>query len=215
MLGAAAAATLVIGVIWWRVTHPGVVPASGEVARQETPPVKSQPEGKPPEAKVARILPFSAASADPNENVPERTTRGFSGPATVELLAVHETLAVFDGLEYRVCSGKTPPCPKECGDSGEFASFNVKKYLKYEKFGQYGDPKQQTLSARLSDYGRKPMCDPKILSTARALKKGDYVLLAWHHNYVTQDGASFPDRPIVKLEKISKDEAESLLRTRK
>ncbi len=128
-----------------------------------------------------------------------------------EMLAKHETLAVFEGVNYRLCMGLTSRCPKECGDSGEFASFGVKKYLQYEKPGQYGDPEQKTFLVQVSDYDKKPKGDPKILETVKSLKKGDYVLLAWHHDYVTKQGASYPERPIVKLEKIGKAKAEKLM----
>ena len=128
-----------------------------------------------------------------------------------ELLAKHETLAIFEGVNYRLCMGLTSRCPKQCGDSGEFANFRVKKYLKYEKPGQYGDPGQKTFLVQVSDYDKMPKGDPQILATVKSLKKGDYVLLAWHHDYVTKEGASFPERPIVKLEKISNAKAEQLM----
>jgi hypothetical protein len=130
-----------------------------------------------------------------------------------ELLANHETLAVFDGVNYRQCMGRTALCPDKCGHSGEFATFAIKKYLKYEKPGQYGDPEQTSFLVQVSDYSKKPKGDPKILETVKGLKKGDFVLLSWHHDYVTREGASFPERPIVKLEKIAADKAKALLST--
>ena len=128
-----------------------------------------------------------------------------------ERLANHETLAVFEGVKYSRCLGRTALCPDRCGQSGEFAGFAIKKYLKYEKLGQYGDPEQQTFLVQVSDFDKKPQGDPKILETVRGLTKGDYVLLSWHHDYVTRAGSSFPDRPIVKLEGIDKVQAEALL----
>jgi hypothetical protein len=128
-----------------------------------------------------------------------------------EVLSSHETLAVFDGIEFRLCRGLTSLCPARCGHSGEFASFSIKKYLKYEKPGEYGDPEQQTFLVQVSDRDKKAKGDPKILETVRALKPGDYVLLSWSHEYVTQGGSSFPERPIVKLAPIDKEKAEKLL----
>lgn len=130
-----------------------------------------------------------------------------------ELLARHETLAVFEGVNYRLCRGLTSRCPKACGDSGEFASFGIKKYLKYEQPGQYGDPEQETFLVQVSDYDKGPKGDPRILETVKSLKKGDHVLLSWHHDYVTKEGSSFPERPLVKLEKIGKAKAEELMQT--
>jgi hypothetical protein len=129
-----------------------------------------------------------------------------------ELLAVHETLAVFDGVEYQLCRGMTALCPDKCGNSGEFANFAVKKYLKYKKNGEYGDPEQQSFQVQISDFDKKPLGDPKILQTVKGLKKGDYVLLSWNHDYVTKEGTSSPERPLVKLEKIEKAKAEALLK---
>ena len=64
---------------------------------------------------------------------------------------------------------------------------------------------------QVSDYHKKPKGDPKILETVKGLKKGDYVLLSWHHDYVTKEGASSPERPIVKLEKVYGGKARELL----
>ena len=63
---------------------------------------------------------------------------------------------------------------------------------------------------QVSDYDKRPKGDPKILETVKSLKKGDLVLLSWHHDYVTKDGASSPERPLVKLGKISESEAGEL-----
>jgi hypothetical protein len=129
-----------------------------------------------------------------------------------QFLADHQTLAVFDGLQYRLCRGLTALCPKECGDSGEFANFSIRKYVKYQKLGQYGDEKQTSFPVQVSDYNKKPKGDAEINKTVAGLKKGDYVLLSWRHDYVTKDGVSSPERPIVKLEKIDKAKAEELLK---
>jgi len=133
-----------------------------------------------------------------------QTAKGDAKAEKRVVLAEHETLAVFEGVEYRLCPGRTALCPKTCGDSGEFARFTIQKYLKYKKHGEYGDPEQKTFQVQVSDYDRKPRGDPKILETVRGLKKGDAVLLSWRHEYVTRAGASFPERPIVKLEKADK-----------
>ncbi len=129
-----------------------------------------------------------------------------------ELLSRHETLAVFDGVDFRLCRGRTALCPEQCGDSGEFASFTIKKYLKYEKLGQYGDPEQRNFLVQVSDFHRKPKGDPKILETVKGLEKGDHVLLSWNHDYVTKQGTSSPERPIVKLEKVTPERAAKLLK---
>ena len=69
----------------------------------------------------------------------------------VELLALHETLAEFQGIKYRKCMGLTGRCPEDCGSSGEYANFKIVKYLKFEKKGKYGG-KQDTKQIRISDF---------------------------------------------------------------
>jgi hypothetical protein len=201
-LAAAVAASLVLGVVWWNWSRPGVAAPDPKVARQESAdprPIRDpepRPKISPPEPQV---VPFSAASAKVEDGVPPKMARGLSDPTMVDLLSRHETLAVFEGL-----------------DSGERATFGIKKYLNYERPSPYGDAKQKTFTALLGDYdGRSSRGDGQILKTVRGLRKGDYVLLTWEHRQITTGGVSSPDRLIVKLERVDKDKAESLLRTRK
>jgi hypothetical protein len=51
--------------------------------------------------------------------------------------------------------------------------------------------------------------------TVTGLKQDDYVLLSWKHDYVTKDGSSSPERPVTKVSKITKEEAEKLLKEKK
>ena len=119
-----------------------------------------------------------------------------------EMLSTHETIAEFQGLEYRVCQGKTGDCPEKCGSSGEFAIFKIVNYLKYEKPGQYGDPKQQTYRIHVTDFHRKPI-DEKLGPIISKLKKGDKVMLAWRHDYLTtESGSKYADRVVTKLQKM-------------
>ena len=118
-----------------------------------------------------------------------------------QLLSWHQTVAEFQGLEYRVCRGLTSQCPERCGDSGEFALFRITDYLKYEKPGKYGDLKQKVYRVQVSDYDRKPLGNPWV-AVIGELKKGDAVHLHWRHDYVTTKGGSkFPERVVMKLEK--------------
>ena len=134
-----------------------------------------------------------------------------------ELLAEQDTVAKFTGIAYQQCRGMTAQCPDNCGQSGDFASFDIVSYLAYRKPGQYGDPKTATYTFQVED-NRKNLKVPKELAAGvRGLKPGDYVLLSWRHDYVTrfEDGggsASSPERPVTKLQKISKDEADRLMK---
>jgi hypothetical protein len=139
---------------------------------------------------------LSAIAADPKEKR--------------ELLARNETIAEFSGVAYQQCRGLTSLCPDKCGGSGDFATFRIVKYVKYDKPGEYGDPKQTDYTFQVID-NMKNLKVPKAISdTVAGLKKGDLVVLDWNHDYVTKDGSSSPERPIVKLEKVTKEQAEKL-----
>jgi hypothetical protein len=129
----------------------------------------------------------------------------------LETLAVHRTIARFEGAPYRLCRGRTAMCPERCGHSGEFATFTIVDYLKYEKPGKYGDAQQKQFMFQVSDFHRKPKGDPKLRATVTGLTKGDLVALGWDHLYGEVLPGSFsPVRPVVELRKISQEEADRL-----
>ena len=128
-----------------------------------------------------------------------------------QLLSEHHTLATFDGVEFRLCRGRTALCPERCGHSGNFANFTIRKYVKYKKHGEYGDPEQKSFLIQISDFDKLPIGDPAFAKTIADLKKGDFVLLSWNHDYVTKEGVSSPERPIVKLEKVESEKAAAML----
>jgi hypothetical protein len=153
-------------------------------------------------AIAATVLTASAGAA------PKETKR--------ELLASHDTVARFSGLTAHTCRGLTSLCPDRCGHSGNMASFEIVGYLAYEKPGQYGDPKATEYDFLLEDNRGTPKVPDAIVQAVRELKKGDLVRLTWRHDYVTTTegggSASSPERPIVKLEKITQQEADALLK---
>ena len=125
-----------------------------------------------------------------------------------ELLSRHQTVAQFQGVEYHTCLGLTSLCPDKCGLSGNYASFRILKYLLYEKpGGQYGDPQQKDFLFQLVDNMKNAKAPAAMRDAVAKLKKDDYVLLDWNHDYVND---SFPERPIQKLQKITRKEAVKL-----
>ncbi len=118
-------------------------------------------------------------------------------------LARNETIAEFEGTNYHRCMGLTSLCPDQCGDSGTMANFRIIRYLKYEKLGEYGDPKSGRFAFLLEDNLKHAKVNRPIQDAVNALNQGDGVFLSWNHDYVTADGASGPQRPIVKLEAIA------------
>jgi hypothetical protein len=127
------------------------------------------------------------------------------------MLAEHRVLARYMGSPYHICHGLTSACPEHCGSSGEFATFKIVEYLRYEKPGKYGDAKQKKFTFQVSDFHRNPKGDAKMIEKVRELKEGDLVLLEWHHLYgEVRPGAFSPIRPVIELRKVSEKEAEQL-----
>ena len=127
-----------------------------------------------------------------------------------EMLAHHQTVAQFQGITQHKCMGMTSLCPDRCGSSGDLATFKIVKYTAYEKFGKYGDEKQTEFLFLVQDNMKKVKVTAAIKSTVDSLKPGDYVLLDWRHDYVTEGGSKFPERPIESIKVISKEAADKL-----
>lgn len=126
---------------------------------------------------------------------------------TTKTLARHETIAEFMGIYEHRCRGLTALCPDKCGHSGNVAQFNIIGYRQYEKLGQYGDPQTGRFAVMIENNMKQLKVSPAIGDTVASLTPGDAVFLSWRHDYVTRDGASGPERPITKLEKIVKTSA--------
>ncbi|MBC8127860.1 MAG: hypothetical protein H8M99_12035 [Gloeobacteraceae cyanobacterium ES-bin-144] len=116
-----------------------------------------------------------------------------------ELLSSHDTEARFAGLSDHRCMGLTSLCPDQCGESGKLATFKIVKYLDYKKPGEYGDPQQEQFMVLFEDNLKKAKVPVAIRDAILALKPGEMVHLKWNHDYVTEGGSKFPERPIVAL----------------
>ena len=55
-----------------------------------------------------------------------------------------------------------------------------------------------------------PPPQAKYTEQIKSLAEGDWVKLSWVHEYVHDDGSSFPERPVTSLEKITAEEGEAL-----
>lgn len=145
------------------------------------------------------VLPVAAAEA-PAASATEKIER--------KLLSSHDTIATFDGLKEQRCLGRTALCPDRCGHSGTMATFSIVNYLDYQKPGEYGDPQAKTFSFLINK------TQPEL---AKGLQAGDTVRLMWRHDYVTRTdaagrGGSAPERPVGKIEKLTKEEAEAWMK---
>ena len=132
--------------------------------------------------------------------------------ASRDMLAQHETIAVFVGTNYHACMGRTSRCPDKCGDSGIMATFTISAYVSYKKPGEYGDPRQGSYSFLVEDNMKNAKVTDATRSAIYTLKPGDYVLLSWQHDYVTSKGGSkWPERSVTKMQPLDKKEAETKL----
>jgi len=136
--------------------------------------------------------------------------------ASRDLLAVHKTVAKFGGLQNRPCRFMTALCPNRCGHGGSVAKFTVVKYLHYERPGEYGDDKGETFAIKMSDAAAETGLTPERKTVLESLAAGDFVSLAWNHDYVHYQfdeggSTSTPERPLTGLKKLSADEAKQLM----
>ena len=120
--------------------------------------------------------------------------------------AKHVTVATYKGLQFQLCKGEAASCPKDCGDSGEFATFEIVKYLEYDQSAKSGSSKQTSHLIQVRNFYRKPVGDLDVRKTVTELKEGDHVMLAWNHDYVTSKGVSAPDRPLKELRRLTEEE---------
>jgi hypothetical protein len=124
-------------------------------------------------------------------------------PDQVVTLARHETMAVFNGISDHRCLGLTSLCPDRCGHSGRMATFAIISYLSYEQRDEFGDPQSDTFAFLIEDTMQQRKVPSELFAAVTALQAGDHVLLSWDHTFVTINGASGPERPVTRLEKIA------------
>ena len=118
----------------------------------------------------------------------------------IDILAKHDVLATFLGIEHRGCMFKTADCPDKCEHPADLAIFNVIEYKNYELLGQYGDEKQEQIYVEVT----KPVYhqDPKIAEICKKLKKGQKVRLVYHHLYVNDGFNQRPERPVISITEV-------------
>ena len=114
-------------------------------------------------------------------------------PRSVQLLSRHDVLATFAGIQPSPMAGMQRDTG---GTVHEWARFDVTEYVEYEKPGQYGDAQKDKFMCEL------PKQSPEIRRIVETLQPGHNIRLAWNHNYVTENGASFPERTIVRIDRL-------------
>lgn len=119
----------------------------------------------------------------------------------VDVLAIHETVCEFTGVKHQPCMFRTALCPDRCGHARDTAIFKVLEYTNYEKKGEYGDDKQQTIyiDTKNNVFGQKP----EILETLKHLEVGKKYRVVYHHLYVDDGEVAGPERPTIEITPIN------------
>ena len=125
----------------------------------------------------------------------------YAKASKVDVLSTHQTISRLKDVKFHTCRGMTALCPDRCGDSGEFASFEILEYKNYAKNGEYGDGKQSEFRVQLTDFNKKPLKN-SVAKYVSKLEVGDRVELDWNHLYVDQNGSKFPVREVVRIIKL-------------
>lgn len=135
---------------------------------------------------------------------------GYQMPKPKQFLTSHETIAQFKGVDY--------PTDINSAMSGNWACFDIVKYLKFEN-PKDGDGMASSQIIRLTDPEGVPIKSDQKYSDFRydvkgvspydilnGLSKGDKVLLSWIHV-----GGGLNGRPYFRLEKIDEHHAAGLI----
>ena len=123
--------------------------------------------------------------------------------ATYDILSIHRTIAIFEGIKHLPCMFRTALCPDRCGHAKDVAVFRIESYVDYQKPGKYGSEKQTTTMVPLKVGEGMTQQDPKVLEAIKDLKPGDRVYLDWDHLYVKTERLQSPEYPVIRIEKIN------------
>jgi hypothetical protein len=122
-----------------------------------------------------------------------------------EVLAKNKAIAEFVGIEKVPCRLRTAECPDGCDHAQDSAKFKILNYEEYEQVSKNGDGKKDQLMVSLSEDAGAPKSnrqEPAIIAAIKALTPGKKVKITWEHIYVTEDGSSFPQRPVRAVEAV-------------
>lgn len=116
--------------------------------------------------------------------------------------SIHVFTAIFEGITFHNCMGRTSNCPDKCGASGNQASFKVKSYKDFIVNGEAGTVKLSEYSILISDYYKKDLKKP-FVNEIKNLKKGDEVVIHLEYIYDTSKSAVQTVENLVKITKTS------------
>lgn len=129
---------------------------------------------------------------------------GMGIAAESELLARNTVVAQYENTVERPCRFMTADCPDRCDHATRVAIFRVLKNEDYAKLGEYGDDKMQEGGNLAIDILKDEAGQaPEVRQLISSLKQGDRVRMTIHHNYVKDETANYPARPVVNIERLA------------
>ncbi len=120
-----------------------------------------------------------------------------------DLLARNTVVASYEKMVDIPCRFMTADCPDRCDHATRVAVFRIIKNEDYAKLGEYGDDKMMEGGAVTVDMLKdEPGQAPAVREMISSLKQGDKVRMTVHHNYVKDETANYPARPVVSIEAV-------------
>lgn len=93
--------------------------------------------------------------------------------------------AIFSRTKYHKCMGMTADCPEKCGNSGEYANFEIIRYKKFYGNGEGGAQKLESYQKQISDFNKNRFSNESI-QVIESLKPGDHVEIQVNYVYDTR-----------------------------
>ena len=133
-------------------------------------------------------------------------------PSNMDVLTEHRVIVRYQGPSFRLCQCAGPECPKSCAATGEFANFEVVKYLSHiNRDESRSDDKQQVFQVAISDVHGFEIGDQMLNEMISKLHIGDLLILEQKHLYGrTGSGKLAHLHPITLLKKITAEKAKAL-----
>jgi hypothetical protein len=119
---------------------------------------------------------YSVQISTPNENYKTDLVTISNNITKNEFSTYHTFKAVFKGIEYNKCRGRTAMCPIDCGSSGNFATFKVLKYERLEGDGLSRREQLKKYTIKTSDYYKNSFNEPNTKFIDK-LERNDEVVI--------------------------------------
>ena len=144
---------------------------------------------------------YTATETDEDENVSDtKETKENTKTETREMIYKYVAFGSFKQSKVQPCRHKTSLCPDRCTHAQKLYVFTLTD-ISVEP----GTSKQRKFCNPLT-LGKEFCISEKDMGTwvdvATNLTENDQVAIEWQHDYVTRNGCSGPERPVIRLSKL-------------